>query len=191
MSKNRYIFNTELTGFIKIDEPGGKFNNCTFAITIPKDVLGNIETDRDELIEWAKTKLGNPKRVEIKLPPWDEDGLVKYSYLGESNRPAVVFVDTEGSPLSREVLASIRKGTKVRVIAQQSPYTKPAVGTKFRILGCQVLELVTGNGAIDSGELTDEDVVAMFQATPISGYKASEPQVRPAVAVEESTDYDF
>lgn len=191
MSKNRYIFNTELTGFIKIDEPGGKYNNCTFAITIPTDVLADVENDREELIEWAKTKLGNPKRLEIKLPQWDEDGLVKYSYLGETNRPAVVFVDTEGSPLSKEVLASIRKGTKVRVIAQQSPYTKPVVGTKFRILGCQVLELVTGNGAVDSGSLTEEDVVAMFQAAAIDGYKASEPQVRKAETPEPTSGYDF
>ena len=89
------------------------------------------------------------------------------------------------------MLASIRKGTKVRVIAQQSPYTKPAVGTKFRILGCQVLELVTGNGAVDSGSLTEEDVVAMFQAAAIDGYKASEPQVRKAETSEPTSGYDF
>jgi hypothetical protein len=190
---NRYIFNTTLTGYIKIDEPGGQWNNCTFSFKLPADILTQVEQDREELLEWAKSKVPNPSRVNINKEKWDEEGLVKYSYLGETNRPAVVFVDTEGVILQKEVLASIRKDTKVRVIMQQSPYTKPSLGTKVTVLGVQVIELNTGN-AIDSGSLDGDDVTALFAAAPpIDGFKASEPQVRTVETTEQSDngDYDF
>lgn len=190
---NRYIFNTELTGYIKIDEPGGQWNNCTFSFKLPPDILEQAEKDREELLDWAKSKVPNPTRININQPKWDEEGLVKYSYLGESTRPAVVFVDTEGTVLEKDVLAAVRKGTKVRIIVQQSPYTKPSIGTKLVVLGVQVIELNTGT-VVDSGELEGDDVAAMFAKAPaIDGYKASAPQVR---AVEEQPeadngDYDF
>jgi hypothetical protein len=190
---NRYIFNTTLTGYIKIDEPGGQWNNCTFAFKLPADILRQCEQDREELLSWAKTKVPNPSRVNINKPKWDEEGLVKYSYLGETGRAAVVFVDTEGTPLEKDVLASIRKGTKVRIIAQQSPYTKPSLGTKLVVLGVQVIELNTGD-VMDSGALEGDDVAALFAAaTPIDGYKASSPQVRVSQAEPEldNGDYDF
>lgn len=192
---NRYIFNTSLTGFIKIDEPGGQWNNCTFAFQVPPDVLGQMEQDREELLTWAKSKVPNPSRVNVNNAKWDETGLVKYSYLGETNRPAVVFVDTEGTVLEKDVLRAVRKGTKVRIIAQQSPYTKPSLGTKLVVLGVQVIQLNTGD-LVDSGELEGDDVAALFAAAPaVAGYKASAPQVRDAEpAAESSTEpdaYDF
>jgi len=190
---NRYIFNTTLTGFIKVDEPGGQWNNCTFSFQIPSDTLAQVEQDRKELLEWAKSKIPNPSRVNINNPKWDEEGLVKYSYLGETNRPAVVFVDTEGTVLEKDVLRAIRKGSKVRVIMQQSPYTKPSLGTKLVVLGVQVIELNTSD-VVDSGSLEGSDVAALFASAPaIDGYKASAPQVREAqpTTQTDSSDYDF
>lgn len=190
---NRYIFNTTLSGFIKIDEPGGQWNNCTFAFRIPPDTLTQVESDREELLAWAKTKVQNPSRVTINAPKWDDDGQVKYSYLGETGRPAVVFVDTEGSILDKDVLKAARKGTKVRIIVQQSPYTKPNLGTKLTVLGVQVIELNTSD-VVDSGSLEGDDVAALFAAAPaIDGFKAASPQIREAQAAvpSDSSDYDF
>lgn len=186
-TKNRYIFDTTLTGFIKVDEDGGKFNNRTFAYTLPPEILEQAETDRSELLKWIDSKLENPKRVALNPEPWDESGVCKYTYGGETSRPIPIFVDAEGTVLPIEVLRDLRRGTKARLIVQQSPYTKPSKGTSLRVLGVQVLELATGNGAVDSGELSAEDVAAIFGSR--DGYKASAPAVRDGRAEESS--YEF
>lgn len=190
--RNRYTFNTELDGFVSIYEDGGKFNNRAFSFTMPDDVVAQAEADREELLEWAASKTNNPKRVEKALPKWDDAGFVKYSYgQGDGTKkpvPEPVFVDTEGKPVDKEVLKAARKGTKVRIIVQQSPYVfGQKIGTKFKVLGVQIVELATGNGAVDSGDLSVEDVAAIFGS--VEGFKQSEPQVREATG--ESNQYDF
>ena len=82
-----------------------------------------------------------------------------------------MFVDSNGDPIDLSVLKTIAKGTKVKIACQQVPYTKPAKGTTLKVLGVQVIELQTMNGASDSGSLSTEDVVAMFGTT--EGFKAS------------------
>ena len=86
MTRNRYIFESVIDGYVNVYEPSGKFNNCAFSFCIPDEVLGRCETDRQELLEWAKLKAPNPKRCEVALPKWDEEGLVKYSYGGDTNK---------------------------------------------------------------------------------------------------------
>ena len=66
---NRYKFATELTGCISVGEDSGKFNYRTFAYTIPSDTLNQIETDREELLTWAKSKASG--RVQVAMTPWD------------------------------------------------------------------------------------------------------------------------
>ena len=84
---------------------------------------------------------------------------------------------------SADILKSVRKGTKVNIIVQQSPYLYGnKVGTKFVVVGVQIVELVTGNGAVDSGTLTAEEVAGMFGK--VDGFKASEPAVRAESAPE-------
>lgn len=190
MSKNRYVFDTTLEGFINVYEPAGKFNNCCFSFCLPSEVLAQAEQDREELLTWAKTKVDNPKRIALNPPKWDDEGLCKYSYDGDTNRPAPVFVDTSGDPLDKAVLRDVRKGTKVRLIVQQSPYTKPALGTTLKVLGVQIVELATGNGAVDSGDLSAEDVAAIFGSA--QGFKQSAPAVRKAEEVTgDGEAYDF
>jgi hypothetical protein len=190
MSKNRYVFNTALEGFVNVYEPSGKFNNCCFAFRLPDEVLTQAESDREELLTWARTKVDNPKRIALNPPKWDDEGLVKFSYGGDTGRPDPIFVDTEGNVIEKAVLRDVRKGTKVRLIVQQSPYTKPAMGTTLKVLGVQIVELVAGNGAVDSGDLSAEDVAGIFGA--VEGFKASSPAVRderPSEAVADA--YDF
>ena len=188
---NRYTFPTTLEGFIKIDEDGGKFNNRSFSFTIPKKNLEQIEADRAELIQWIKTKDG--KRLAEGLPVWNEEGLVKYSY-GEGDgsrkaKPEPVIVDSDGVPCSKEVLRSVRGGTKVNIIIQQKPYAMGTFNTSLRVVGLQIVELATGNGAVDSGNLSVEEVAGMFGK--VDGFKASDPAVRDARPAEKEETYDF
>ena len=189
---NRYKFATELTGFISVGEDSGKFNNRTFAYTIPTDTLNQIETDREELLTWAKSKASG--RVQVAMTPWDDAGVCKYTY-GEGDgsrkpKPEPVFVDTSGDPIEKAVLMGVRKGTKVNIIVDQKPYAMgPNVGTSMRVIGVQIVELVSGNGAVDSGDMSVADVAAMFGS--VEGFKADSPAVRPAATASTEDSYDF
>ena len=180
---NRHVFATTMEGFIQVFEDSGKFNNRCFSFIIPDENVTAMEDEREELLQWAASKAPNPKRVEKALPKWDDSGLVKYSYGGETKRSEPVFVDSDGQPVTKDILRSIRSGTKINVIVQQSPYLFGSkIGTKFVVVGVQIVELVTGNGAIDSGSLSAEEVAGMFGK--VEGFKASEPAVRADTAPE-------
>ena len=190
---NRYVFNTTLEGFINVFEDSGKFNNRTFAYKFDAATLEQAEKDREELLKWAKSKATG--RVQEAMTPWDDEGLCKYTYgAGDGSRkgkPEPVFVDSDGEVIDRNVLKDVRRGTKVRLIVQQKPYSMgPNVGTSLRVLGVQIIELATGNGAVDSGDLSVDDVAALFGKA--DGYKASEPAVRKAEdTVGDGDSYDF
>lgn len=191
---NRYKFTSTLEGFVAVYEDTGKFNNRTFAYTIPPETLEKVEADRKELIEWAKSKATG--RVQEAMTPWDESGLCKYTYgAGDGTRkpkPEPVFVDTTGQPIEKAVLKDVRRGTKVNLIVDQKPYSMgPNVGTTMRVIGVQIVELVTGNGAVDSGDLSTEDVAAMFGE--VQGFKQNDPAVRQVDATKETEadSYDF
>lgn len=187
----RFKFDTTLDGFINVGQPSGKFNNCTFSFRIPSDVLEEMEADREEGLAWAKTKLSNPKRCEVAIQKWDEEGFVKYSYGGEGDsKPRPLFIDAEGTVLADEVRASIRKGTKASVIVNQVGYPYGnKVGTKFHVLGVQVLELNSGAVA-DSGELSEDEIISLFQKS--AGFKQSSPAPRKVEdAAGEEGAYDF
>ena len=190
---NRYVFNTTLEGFINVYEDSGKFNNRTFAYKFDAATLEQAEKDREELLKWAKSKATG--RVQEAMTPWDDEGLCKYTYgAGDGSRkgkPEPIFVDSDGEVIERSVLKDVRRGTKVRLIVQQKPYSMgPNVGTSLRVLGVQIIELATGNGAVDSGDMSVDDVAALFGKT--DGYKASEPAVRKAEdTVGDGDSYDF
>ena len=190
---NRYQISTELTGFVSVGEDGGKFNNRTFAYQIPASQLEHIEADREELLDWAKSKASG--RVQIAMTPWDDQGVCKYTYgAGDGSRkakPEPVFVDSNGDPIDKSVLMGVRGGTKVNLICQQKPYAMgPNVGTSMRVVGVQIVELVSGNGTSDSGDLSVEDVAAMFGK--VDGFKADSPAVRPTpVAAGTEESYEF
>ena len=176
---NRYKFSAVLEGFINVYEDSGKFNNRTFAYTIPDDVLQQVIADREELLTWARSKASG--RVQEAMTPWDDAGLCKYTY-GEGDgsrkgKPEPVFVDTNGDPVDKAVLMTVRKGTKVNLIVDQKPYAMgPNIGTSMRVIGVQIVELVSGNGAVDSGTLSVKDVASMFGT--VEGFKGSDPAVR-------------
>jgi hypothetical protein len=134
-SKNRYTFDTELEGFIRLGEDGGKFNNQSFSFTLPDDVLEQADKDREELLAWARTKCENPKRVTTNVPKWDEQGLVKISFGGETGRTCI-FIDTEGQPIPVPVLKQVSKGTKVQDHCSAQPLLQAGPGNHPQGAGC-------------------------------------------------------
>ena len=185
---NRHVIDTTLEGYINVYEDSEKYKTRSFKYRIPADVIQKLEGEREELLDWAKSK--STGRVQEAFAPWDDEGLAGYSY-GEArpNNPIPVFVDTTGEPVEMSVLRDIRRGSKVRLIIQHKPYSLPGkIGTSIKVVGCQIVELVTGNGAVDSGDLSAEDISSMFGT--VDGFVADSPAVRPAaVATEDS--YDF
>jgi len=186
---NRHVIDTALDGFINVYKDSEQYKTRSFKYKIPADVIQKLEAEREELLIWARSKATG--RVQEAFAPWDDEGLVGYAY-GESrpNNPIPVFVDTMGEPIEMSVLQNVRKGTKVRLIIQHKPYCMIGkIGTAIKVVGCQIVELVTGNGAVDSGDLSVDDVVAMFGTT--DGYKADSPAVRPAAVDSTEDNYEF
>ena len=72
----------------------------------------------------------------------------------------------------------------------QKPYAMgPNIGTSLKVVGVQIVELVTGTGAVDSGNLSVEDVAALFGS--VDGFKSDEPAVRKAETATTGDDYEF
>jgi len=60
----------------------------------------------------------------------------------------------------------------------------------MKVIGVQIIELVTGNGAVDSGELSPEEVAGMFGA--VKGFSQADPAVRQVEEpVAAGDSYDF
>jgi hypothetical protein len=175
MTEGRFIFTTTLEGYINALKPSGKFNNCTISFRIPPELLSEFEEQHEKCLAWGANKLGG-KRHEKALPKWDEDGLVKVSYGGDSTAPMFPWVDTDGAPVDLDT--QIWKGTVVKVIVDVKPYVYGnKAGSSFKVRGVQIIKLVSSGGGSDAGELEPEDVAALFGSS--EGFKASSPNYQP------------
>jgi hypothetical protein len=175
MSEGRFIITTTLEGYINALKPSGKFNNCSISFRIPQEDLPKFDAAYEKTIAVAKNKASG-KRVSEELPKWDEDGLVKYSYGGDSSNPMFPWVDTDGLPVDLDT--QIWKGTVVRLIVDLRPYfyaTK--VGCSFKVRGAQIIKLVSSGGS-DSGGLDESAVADLFGK--VEGFKASSPSFEPS-----------
>lgn len=182
---NRFLITTELEGYINALKPGGKFNKCTIGFRIPPEELEKMSESFESGLKWAEAKAG--KRVSRELPKWDDEGYVAYNYGGETGPPMFPWVDSEGKEL--DINTDIRKGTKVRLIIDLKPYVYAnKVGVSLKVKGARVLQLVTGNGAVDSGDLSADEVAALLGTG--DGFKQSEPNVKDG-REPESEDYEF
>jgi hypothetical protein len=178
-----------LEGYQAVLKPS-KFGYSLSAI-VDTTLVEKLEADRVETLKWAESKLKNPKRSTLKPEPWEEvsEGQykVKFSW-NEDTRPPVV--DTEGTPITDDS-TPIYSGSKVKLAFRQKPYIlKDGVtyGTSLKLVGIQVVA-VNGTAGIDSGDLDESEVAALFGQT--RGYKASEPNVTPAPAVTAEDEDDF
>ena len=176
-----------LAGYQAVLKPS-KYGYSLGAI-VGQDVVDLLEEERINILKWAESKLKNPKRSTLKPEPWEEvaEGQykVKFSW-NESDRPGVV--DTVGTPVTDEN-TPLYSGATVKLALYQKPYIlKDGVtyGTSLKLAGVQVISLNTEAG-VDSGDLSIEDVAALFGST--KGYKAAEPNVDAAPSSVEDDEF--
>ena len=178
----RTIHKTEqpviLEGYQAVLKPS-KFGYSLSAI-VGEDMIDALETDREQSLEWAQSKLKNPKRSVLKPEPWEEvaEGQykVKFSW-NEETKPPVV--DTEGTHITDEN-TPMYGGSTVKLAFYQKPYIlKDGVtyGTSLKLVGVQLVSVKAGAG-VDTGDMADVDVAALFGKT--EGFKASAPNVTTA-----------
>ena len=175
----RTIHKTEqpvvLDGYQAVLKPS-KFGYSLSAI-VGEDMIDALETDREQSLEWAQSKLKNPKRSVLKPEPWEEvaEGQykVKFSW-NEETKPPVV--DTEGTHITDEN-TPMYGGSTVKLAFYQKPYIlKDGVtyGTSLKLVGVQLVSVKAGAG-VDTGDMNDVDVAALFGKTEC--FKASTPNV--------------
>ena len=183
----RTIHKTEqpvvLEGYQAVLKPS-KFGYSLAAI-VGEDMIDALETDRTESLQWAQTKLKNPKRSTLKPEPWEEvsEGQykIKFSW-NEETRPPVV--DTEGTHITDED-TPMYSGSRVKLAFYQKPYILRdgvTYGTSLKLVGVQLVSLNTAAG-VDTGDMNADDVAALFGKT--EGFKAGEPNVTPAADDED------
>jgi len=179
-----------LEGFQAVFKPS-KFGYSISAI-IDQAMVDILAEEREGMTAWAQSKLKNPRRGVLKPEPWVEseetDNMfrIKFSW-SEENKPPIV--DTEGTVVTDES-TPLYNGSKVRLAFFQKPYILKdgeTYGTSLKLVGVQIIELKGGAG-IDSGDLSAEDVAALFGSS--KGFKQAEPNVTPA-AEQPADDDDF
>ena len=190
---NRIVIRTKLEGYIRVDAPGGKFNNCTFDFKIPEKNLPWFEDRYEDALTWARENFDG-KRMEEAIEPWEEDGLVKYSYGGDTNKPFFAFVDDDREPITDEEAKCVGRGTEVALLVQAKPYIfGKKGGLSVRVLGGRILDLVPfGEEQIDQEEVlddlfsfTDEDE----EEAPKAKAKASTRKAKPAPEEEDELPF--
>jgi len=166
-----------LEGFQAVLKPS-KFGYSLKAV-VGEDLISKLETERDDCLKWAESKLKNPKRSTLKPTPWEEvsDGkyLIKFSW-SDDKRPPVV--DTEGAPI-KDVDTPVYSGSKVKLGFTQKPYILRdgvTYGTSLKLSGVQIVSIQSEVG-VDTGDLDDQGAAELFGST--SGFKTSEPNVTP------------
>lgn len=183
MSETRHLITTTLEGYVNALKPAGKFNNCCFSFSLGKKDLEKFDEAYEQAMVWGENKMAG-KRFTKELPKWDESGLIKYSYGGESNNPMFPWVDTDGVAI--DVDTPIWKGTVAKLIIDLRPYVfSTKVGLGLKVKGAQVIKLVGGGGS-DSGDLELEDVAAIFGTS--DGFKVGSPSFKPNQSSEISDD---
>ena len=170
--RNLYQFRTTLEGYINVGSPKGKYNNCYLSFKLPPDIITQAKDDREELLTWVKTKADKPQRLLINPECWGDKGLVKYSFLGDSQRPAPVFIDIAKNRIPLDVLETITEGSEVELIVQQTCYSKPCFGTRLQVLLMQVITAVQPSSLNRGNQLTEDDLIAMVSKKDI-GFKVT------------------
>ena len=184
----------KLHGYQAVLKPS-KFGYSLSAL-LPEDDVPLLETDREESLKWATSKLQNPKRSVLKPEPWEElneaPGYVKVKFSwNEDNKPVVydsdnIKIEDEGLPLYSDAV--------VRLVFKQKPYIlKDGVtyGTSLKVSGIQVLSLNRQGVGTDSGDLTEDDVANLFKVSQANGLDAEEVKDSRKLAVQGDDDTDF
>ena len=178
-----------LEGFQAILKPG-KFGNYKLSALVDQEMIDKLEVEREEALNWARSKLANPKRSVLKPTPWEEvaDGkyLLKFTW-NEDKRPPIV--DTEGV-LLKDLNTPIYSGAQVKLGFTQKPYIlkdKVSYGTSLKLSGVQIVSISTTAG-VDAGDLNEDEAAELFGKC--KGFKAGDPNVV-TTEPESNVDDDF
>jgi hypothetical protein len=160
---------------------------------INQEMIDVLEEDRVQSLEWAKSKLKNPRRSVLKPEPWEEVSKDKYKIKfswNEDNRPPVV--DTEGTQLTDSNLP-LYAGSTVKLGFYQKPYILRdgvTYGSSLKLVGVQVVS-VKGEAGVDTGDMDVSAVAELFGKS--TGYKAADPNITPDTTPSsvEDDDEDF
>ena len=178
-----------LEGFQAVLEPG-KFGYSLVAV-VDETIVNKLDTEREEVLKWAESKLKNPKRSTLKPEPWEEVSEGKYKIRfswNEEIKPPVV--DTEGSPV-QDKKTPLYGGSTVKLGFYQKPYILRdgvTYGSSLKLVGVQVVS-VKADAGVDTGDLDHSAVADLFGET--KGFKASVPNVTPDLAPSSVEDDDF
>ena len=165
-----------LEGYQAVLKPS-KFGYSLKAI-VGDELISTLETEREDCLKWAESKLKNPKRSTLRPEPWEEVSKGKYKVKfswNDSTKPGIV--DTEGTAIKDESIP-LYSGSKVKLAFYQKPYVLRdgvTYGTSLKLVGVQIVSLASAAG-VDVGDMEDADLAELFGTT--KGYKASEPNVQ-------------
>ena len=155
-----------------------KFGYSLKAI-VGEDIISKLETEREDCLKWAESKLKNPKRSVLKPTPWEEvsDGkyLIKFSW-SEDKKPPVV--DTEGTPIGTNLHLYIQAVKLNLDLHKNHTYSgmRSTYGTSLKLSGVQIVSIQSEVG-VDTGDLDEAGAAELFGNT--AGFKTSEPNVTP------------
>ena len=179
-----------LEGYQAVLKPS-KFGYSLKAV-VGEDLISKLETERDDCLKWAESKLKNPKRATLKPTPWEEvaDGKfkIKFSW-GEDKKPPVV--DTEGTPVT-DAKTPIYGGSTVKLGFFQKPYIlKDGVtyGSSLKLVGVQVVEIAGSAAGVDADSMDDKEVADLFGKTEGFVAKATAPESADEDSIEEEEDF--
>ena len=192
MARNIHITPEPVTlnGYQAVLKPS-KFGYSLKAL-VGTELINELETERDDCLKWAESKLKNPKRATLKPTPWEEVAEGKYKIKfswGEDKRPGVV--DTEGTPIT-DKKTPLYGGSTVKLGFFQKPYILRdgvTYGSSLKLLGVQVVAVGEG-AAVDTDSMDEAAVADMFGTT--EGFKTSTPAAPVTAPVpDDDSEEDF
>lgn len=176
-----------LEGFQAVMKPS-KYGYSLSAI-VDEDFIDSLRDDYEEGLRWAKSKLKNPSRGTLKPEPWEEVSQgqykIKMSWNDES-RPVVV--DAEGTAITDEDVP-IYSGSLMKLAIVVKPYALrdgTTYGSSLKLKAAQLIS-ASGGAGFDSGNLTEEDVAALFGKS--KGFKQGDPNVTAKPAPSDDDDF--
>lgn len=179
-----------LDGFQAILKPS-QYGYTLSAAFLDEALIERITAERDECIQWATSRLKNPKRAVVKPEPWEERDAggykVKFTWK-EGDEPPIV--DSEGTRIMDTSLP-LYSGSKVRLGFYQKPYIlndKVTIGTSLKLTAIQVVSITSGS-AVDSGPMEPEEAAALFGR--VQGFKLNEANVRAVDEAEAEVELAF
>ena len=176
-----------LEGYQSVFQPS-KYGKLNLSCLVDETVIEQLESVRNELLEWCKSKVKNPRRAVCKAEPWEEavgsNGMYTVRFKWNPDEP-VPIVDSEGTPITEEI--PLYSGSLVKVAFRQKPYTLPddSYGTSLKLQAIQVIQ-ASGSAGVDGGDLDATEAAALFGQT--KGFKANEPNVTPNTT-DDSDDF--